>query len=363
MLVPFAAPGDLASVRIRKIGRRLCEGEIEELLEASPDRREPLCGVFGACGGCQLQHLSRPAQLLAKVESVRDCLRRVGGIPWSGAIPIETGPEFGWRSRTELQAAPGTAQIGYFRARSREVVPVDDCPILVPELRAELGRLSRASGAVPGDPTRIALAAGDDGEIARGEGCARQRVLGVDYSFRAGSFWQGNRGLLETLVRRACGEDRGQIAVDLYAGAGLFALQLAPRFATVHAVEADAGSAAMLVLNARGNGLSNIVAVGLGVEDWLARGAAPGRPDLVLLDPPRTGAGPAVVAAIARLEPGRITYVSCDPATLARDLRGFVELGFLIESIVALDLFPQSYHVEVVARLSRSPRGASPDAP
>lgn len=356
--MPCAAPGDLASVRIRRIGRRVCEGEIETLLEASPDRREPHCPVFGACGGCQLQHLARPAQLEAKVESVRDCLRRIGGIPWSGAIPIETGEEFGWRSRTELHVDRGTARIGYFRPRSRDVVPIDDCPILVPELREEVRRLAASPGS-----SRIALAAGDDGEVARGGELARQRVLGVDYAFRADSFWQGNRALLEGLVRCAVGEDRGRTAVDLYAGAGLFALQLARRFETVHAVESDAASAAMLVENARANGQANVRAVGQDVEGWLARVEAPRRPDLVLLDPPRTGAGPAVIAGIARLEPGRITYVSCDPATLARDLRGFVERRFDIESIVALDLFPQSYHVEVVARLARTLPGASPVAP
>lgn len=319
--------------------------------------------MFESCGGCQLQHLARPAQLLAKVESVRDCLRRIGGIDWSGAIPIEAGEEFGWRSRTELQVDRSTSRIGYFRARSRDVVPIEDCPILVPALREEVRRRSSAREAASDGASRMQLAAGDDGQIARGGERARQRVLGIDYDFSADSFWQGNRGLLETLVRRACGEDRGRVAVDLYAGAGLFALQLAHRFEIVHAVESDSGSVASLVENARANGLAQVAAVARDVEDWLARGGAPSRPDLVFLDPPRAGAGPEVVAAIARLEPGRITYVSCDPATLARDLRNFVLRGFDIESIVALDLFPQSYHVEVVARLARTPPEASPDAP
>lgn len=350
--MPFAAPGDLARVRIGRIGRRICEGEIEALLERSPDRREPRCAVFGACGGCQLQHLARRAQLEVKVLNVRDGLRRIGGISWPGEIPIESGQEFEWRSRTELHVDPRTAKVGYFRTRSQNLVAIDDCPILVPALREEVRRLASAPAVLGNGPDRIALAAGDDGSVVRGEERAHQRVLGVDYLFRADSFWQGNHPLLETLVRSACGEDRGRVAVDLYAGAGLFALQLARRFETVHAVELDAASGAVLVENARANAAANVRPAALDVETWLLGSTAPRRPDLVLLDPPRIGAGPAVIAGIAALEPGRITYVSCDPPTLARDLRDLVQRGFRIESIVALDLFPQSYHVEVVARLA-----------
>jgi len=360
--VPFAAPGELASVRIRRLGRRIGEGAIEAILEASPDRREPACAVFGVCGGCQLQHLAREAQLRAKVGVVLDCLRRIGGIAWTREIPIEAGAELGWRSRTELHVDRATSRVGYFRPRSRDVVAIDDCPILVPELRKEVRRLAAAPPAAPGSGT-IALAAGDAGAIARGEEQARQRVLGIDYAFRADGFWQGNRGLLETLVGRACGTDHGRVAVDLYAGAGLFALQLARRHGTVHAVEANAASAAMLAENAGANAIANVRVAGTEVESWLEGPGAPSRPDLVLLDPPRSGAGPAVVAGIASLEPARIAYVSCDPATLARDLRDLLGRGFEIESIAALDLFPQSYHVEVVARLVPGTPGASPLSP
>ena len=359
--MPYAAAGDLARVRVSKVGRRICEGTIEALLEPSPDRREPACPAFGACGGCQIQHLSRPAQLAAKVEAVRDCLRRIGGIAWPGEIGIEAGPELGWRSRTELHVDRATGEIGYRRARSHDLVRIDDCPILVPPLRDEVRRIAAVAGGAASGDARIALAASDDGRIVRGEARARQRVLGVDHSFRADSFWQGNRTLIDALVRRAVDDDRGRVAVDLYAGAGLFALQLARRFETVLAVEAEAASAALLRENARGNGILNVQVAESDVGGWLREVGALERPDLVLLDPPRAGAGPAAIAGIAAMEPARITYVSCDPATLARDLRDLASRGYELESIGALDLFPQSYHVEVVARLApRRPR-ASPD--
>lgn len=358
--MPFAAPGDLARVRIDRTGRRVDQGAIEALLEPSPERREPACPVFGACGGCHLQHVTPRAQLAAKVEAVRDALRRIGRIPWPGEIPIDAGAEYGWRSRTELHVEPG--RVGYFRAHSRELVPIDDCPILVPALRAEVRRLAASPPDAGPESGRMALAAGDDGEVARGEEPFRQRILGLDYRFLASAFSQGNRALVETLVRRATAGSRGSSAVDLYAGAGLFALALAGSFALVHAVESEASAARLLVENAAANRIGNVRAFAGSVERWLRDGETPASPDLVLLDPSRAGAGPEVVAGIAALDPARVAYVSCDPTTLARDLADFLARGFVIESIVALDLFPQSYHVEVVAHLERA-RPATEDAP
>jgi 23S rRNA (uracil1939-C5)-methyltransferase len=335
------------------------EAVIIEVLEASSSRRRPVCAVFGACGGCQLQHLDRSVQLAVKVDVVRDCLRRIGGIDWLAPIQIDAGEEYGWRSRTELHVDAVSGRPGYFRSRSHEIVPIDDCPILVPSLRDWVrDPLPRASTST-NTTGALALAVGDDGRVARGAESVDQRVHGLDFRSRADAFWQGNRSLIETLVSRAVENEGGEIAIDLYAGAGLFSLSLARRFAAVHAVESDPACAALLSHNARANGIENLHPFASSVEAWLASGAAPTRPDLVLLDPPRAGASAAVIERLLEIEPGRIVYVSCDPATLARDLRLFLELGrgqgIGIESIDALDLFPQSYHVEVVARLALRP--------
>jgi 23S rRNA (uracil1939-C5)-methyltransferase len=364
LLVPFSAPGDRLRVRIRDragtSGKKVLHASIETVIEPSPSRREPVCRHFGVCGGCQLQHLSRESELRAKAEFLRDCLRRIAGIRWEEEIVVASGPEYGWRSRVSLHVSGSRA--GFFRAGSHEIVPIEDCPVLVTPLRDLVRALASGATAIPEEATELALVAGDAGEIAAepalsiagARESARQRIAGLDFEFRPGSFSQANRTLVESLVDRAVGGRGGSTAVDLYAGAGLFALPLARRFQTVHAVEADAVAVRSGRENTRRNRIDNVRYHESDVAEWLASFGASLRPDLILLDPPRTGAGRGVVEGILDSAPREIVYVACDPATWARDLRRFVDGGCELRSVEALDLFPRSYHVEAIARLARA---------
>lgn len=372
VFVPFAAPGERARIRIVSVERKFARAVIEELLEASPARRTPPCRYFGVCGGCQLQHLSYPAQLEAKVNFIRESLRRLGGIAWEEPIEIVSGPEFGYRSRAELKVARDTWEdphIGYYQAGSQQLCEVEECPILLPAANRELQRLHKQASQVPDDATRIFLTVGDDavlatpgtGENARAEeidalGTVTQHIAGMDYQCGVRSFFQGNRLLVKELVRVAVGEASGRVAVDLYAGVGLFSLQLAKRFEQVCAVEGNRLAAAHGSHNARLNGLHNVGYEPISVEAWLKYKSAEWmRPDLLLLDPPRAGVGPQVVDRLATLEPAAITYVSCDPATLARDLKLLAAKGYRPASVTAVDMFPQTFHVETVVQLGRIP--------
>jgi 23S rRNA (uracil1939-C5)-methyltransferase len=346
VFIPFAAPGDRVGVRIVEERRNFARGEIVEILAPGPARRAPRCRHFGVCGGCDLQHVAYEAQAEAKAGFVRESLRRLGGIDWPGEIPVRTGPEFGYRTRTQLQSSAG--RVGYFRAGSHEVVAIGQCPVLVPELEA----LAVATRARDLDGP-IHLAAGDAVAVVAAPGArVHRRIGGFDLEFGAAAFFQGNRFLAETLVREATSGVCGRLAVDLYAGSGLFTLALAPAFGEVLGIESDRPAAAQGMENAGLNGATNVRFVAADVAAWLARNAA-ARPDLVLLDPPRAGTGPLVANAIAALAPPAIHYVSCDPATLARDLRVLVGAGYEIRSVVAVDLFPQTHHVESVVRLAR----------
>jgi 23S rRNA (uracil1939-C5)-methyltransferase len=201
----------------------------------------------------------------------------------------------------------------------------------------------------------VTPATGEQGRSAEIDalGTTHQRIAGVDYGFGVRSFFQANRLLVEEMIRVAVGQARGKLAVDLYAGVGLFTLQLAHRFEQVYAVEGNRAAAAHGLENARANGLSNVRYEAISVEAWLKyKAAVLPRPDLVLLDPPRAGAGAQVVERLAALAPPTITYVSCDPATLARDLRLLAGAGYRISSLTALDMFPQTFHVETVAHLN-----------
>jgi 23S rRNA (uracil1939-C5)-methyltransferase len=204
------------------------------------------------------------------------------------------------------------------------------------------------------------MAAGDSGvsfEPALGSlpGAALWRTVNdAVYTFSASTFFQGNANLLERLVNEAIGESSGDLAIDLYAGVGLFTVPLSRRFRRVIGVEADAATAKLARENISANKGANVEFHNSKTEVWLAQfgeaGAPP--PDLILLDPPRTGAAESIAHMVAA-KPARITYVSCDPTTLARDLRQLIDSGYEISRISAIDLFPQTYHVETVAHLER----------
>lgn len=370
VFVPYAAPGDRLVIRLVQIARKYARGVIEEILSPSPARRDPPCRYFGDCGGCQLQHLQYTAQLEAKREFLRESLRRLGGIEWGDEIPVRAAAEFGYRSRAEIKIArdeSGETRIGYFRAGTHEVCEIEDCQLLLPAAGRELQRLRAEKALLPKDATRVYLTAGDEGVLVTpgtGEGArqaeydalgtARQRIAGFEYEFGVRSFFQVNRLLVEELVREAIGEARGKMAFDLYAGVGLFTLQLSGRFEQVYAIEGNHMAASHGVRNLRANQVSNARFEATSVEAWLKnRTAGLPRPDFILLDPPRAGAGQQVIERITALGPRAISYVSCDPATLARDLRALIDRGYRLKSLVALDMFPQTFHLETVAQLEK----------
>ncbi|MGH9843756.1 MAG: class I SAM-dependent RNA methyltransferase [Blastocatellia bacterium] len=368
VFVPFAAAGDRLRVRIVECERNYARGVIEEILAPSPARRTPPCPRFSVCGGCHLQHLDYPAQLEAKVSFVRESLRRLGKIEWDGEIGIRSAEEFGYRSRAEIKVAhdeAGRPRIGYFRAATQEVCEVESCPVLLPAADRELQRLHAEPSLIPNDATRVFLTVGDDevivtpanGENGRADefdslGTAHQRIADVNYGFGVKSFFQGNRLLVEELLDAAIGDAHGRLAIDLYAGVGLFSLQLAKTFEQVCAVEGNKTAANHGIENARANGVTNVRYEPISVEAWLKyKSHESPRPDLVLLDPPRAGAGVLVIERLAALAAPRMAYVSCDPATLARDLRMLLDYGYRLDSITALDMFPQTFHVETVVQL------------
>lgn len=374
VFIPFTAPGDRARIRIVETSRNFARAVIEELLVPAPVRRPPPCPHFGVCGGCQLQHLNYAAQLEAKAEFVRESLRRLGGIEWTGEIVTRAADEFGYRSRAEIKlqrSDDDQVRIGYFRVGTHEVCPVNDCPILLPAANRELHRLHAEPTLIPHGATRVYLTAGDDGVVvtpATGAGdkahevdalgTAHQRIAGFNYSFGVRSFFQSNRLLVEELVRTVVNERSGTLAVDLYAGVGLFSLPLARRFTQVIAVEGNRLAANHGVENARANHVTNVRCDAISVEAWLKYKAAEQPcPDLVLLDPPRAGAGAVVIERLAALAPPQLVYVSCDPATLARDLKLLTAYGYELKAVMVLDMFPQTFHVETVAELGLTADG------
>jgi tRNA/tmRNA/rRNA uracil-C5-methylase (TrmA/RlmC/RlmD family) len=359
IFVSLAAPGDKVRVRIREKKGKVAFAEIIEIIEPSDKRAKPLCPYFGTCGGCDFQHLSYEAQLEAKAAIVKDCLTRLGKINYEKDISIIGSPkDYRYRSRAQWHLDPIRQKMGYFKRHSHSIVDTEICPILLPKLeetledfRANLNwkefysELPEIETATAGDAVSIYSAE----LIERTEDIVFQAVSGEKYFYNAESFFQGNPFLIDSLVNIAIENAEGKIALDLFCGVGLFSLPLARKFEKVYGVEANPKAIHYARRNAEYARLSNVEFFVESVGEWLAENDS-ANPEFVLLDPPRAGAEKETIESLLRIKPKEISYVSCDPATLARDLRKLTE-SYSIENIVALDLFPQTHHVETVARL------------
>lgn len=360
VFVPFTAPGDRVTVVLEPGGSRFARGRVLSLRGPGRSRTDPLCAVFGSCGGCAWQHVDYAAQLAAKRTILRDALSRIGGLVQDALPDVVACPSpYGYRARTRVVVAHG--RVGYRRRRSRAVCATARCPVLVPALDDALAALATHPPAGDGE---WELAAGTDGDvrvtplagpIPRGPRLALQ--AGGDRIERTpGVFAQSNVFLMDALVASVLeAAGRGEEALELFAGAGFFTLGLARRFLRVTAVEGDPVAAQDLADNLARAGLGNVRVEAASVEGALeARKKRPGWPDVVILDPPRTGLPRGVPGLLAALGASRIVYLSCDPATLARDLSALAHQGYALRLARGFDLFPQTPHLEALAVMERT---------
>lgn len=378
IFVPRAAPGDVVEARITARRPSYARAEIERIVTAGPSRREAPCPYYDECGGCHLQHIEDEQQLGLKAAAAAETLRRLGGIDPAQlkACRFEEPVgerQWGYRLRAQLHSDPhsdGSVGVGLRRRRSHDLVPIDRCPVLAPALEARLSDLPQLLGAAVSAsrplPRRFSLATDGldegDGVVAAPPleglpgGVLELELLGRRLTYDARCFFQAHGGLLEPLAASAVGSFEGDAAVELYAGIGFFTVGLADRYQSVTAVEGQPVAARYARNNLRRNGLRHCRVERAAVESWVdgKAGGAGLRPglDRVLVDPPRVGLAWNVRRDLLRAAPTRLTYVSCDPATLARDL-GELTRGFDLESISFFDIFPQTAHLETVVQLRR----------
>jgi 23S rRNA (uracil1939-C5)-methyltransferase len=355
ILTPFVLPGEVVRVETERAKNDLWRGRLLEVLQPSPSRITPGCPYFQRCGGCQYQHIDYPFQLEQKREILREALQRVGKIEFPGDIGAISGEPWQYRNRVQLHIECGA--VGYFAQGSRDLCAIDHCPIASPKLNETVGQIKtqRAATAVEFFSNEADVQVNVLDRVPRGELTALAS-LGVTTPVEYGgfqvsrnSFFQVNRFLIDRLVECAAGNAQGNWAVDLYAGVGLFSAKLAERFSKVTAVESGGSAFRDLTHNFRHFGSSE-APVNANVEDYL--GGLQETPDFVLADPPRAGLGKTIVRELARIRAPRLTIVSCDPATLARDLQGLLAENYHIDKITLVDLFPQTFHLETVVELS-----------
>jgi 23S rRNA (uracil1939-C5)-methyltransferase len=396
VFVPFVLEGESieGSVVAEKPG--FARGHADHIRQASPHRTAPQCPYYASCGGCQYQHSSYEHQLEIKAAILEETLRRIAKIELGVDLVVHPSPAWNYRNRVRLRITgkPEFA-LGYYRFNSQDLLPIEQCPISSPLLNraiATLWNMGR-TGNLPveleeveifanaeDDQLLVELYGNGSPQSAAGEavksslpeavgvvwfpsahhtrtppehpswtiGSRELRYKTQHFSYRvsAGAFFQGNRYLTDELIRIVTEGCAGTLALDLYAGVGLFSAVLSGNFAEVFAVEPSAASFADL----QSNSPPNVKAVRSTSERFF-EGARKLQPDLIVVDPPRSGLGKAVIGGLERLRARSIVYVSCDPATLSRDLRTLVGAGYSIDEAHLVDLFPQTFHIESVFRM------------
>ena len=396
VFVPLGLPGERARVRIVEEKRSYAAVEVEQILAPAPERIAAPCPHFGTCGGCQYQHADYDAQLRYKQAILRETLER-GGVPAREEIDMLAGNPWAYRNRIRV-AFDAEGNPGYRGRRSHGVIPIAECPIAAPVLvsaairavelykafaparrAAELSLFCDAeetsilasvysAGAAqvplvdyfdivrqipelggvelveqyPGQPPRTVAQSG--------AASLNYRAAGFDYRVDHGAFFQVNRWLVDALVERVAAGRGGALAWDLFAGVGLFARPLTACFDRVVAVESAPAATAALAHNLSGGRAS---AVASATHDFLRRNRRSQQPDLIVVDPPRTGLGAETTALLGEIAAPALVYVSCDPATLARDLRALTASGYAVERLTLADLFPQTFHLETIVDLRR----------
>ena len=396
VLVPRVLPGERVEVETVRIAKGVVHARPLRILEAAPERITPPCRYFGQCGGCHYQHLDVERQLCWKVEIVRETLQRIGKITWDREIRIHQANPWNYRNQAQLKmmtVESGEVALGFFAAESHQLVPIEECLILSPRLNGVLGQLrqpqwlERLRGCTEvellandqDDRVRITLygnlETGDSETLADellrqidgtasvvfqegrgvrvfGETGFTYQVGEFKYRLSAGAFFQSSRYLLPELVKSVTDAGPGRLALDFYAGVGLFTLPLAQRFGQVIGVESHPAAVSDLQANAEVHGLRNVRPIHQTTSDFLRRFAQKD-PDLVVLDPPRCGVGVPTLKHLLDLRPRHVHYVACHPPTWARDLACLLAGGYRLEDVEMFDCFPHTYHIECLARLVR----------
>ena len=398
--MPFVLEGEQAEAALTEQKPGFARARVEKIVQASKWRVEPRCPYFLRCGGCHYQHASYEHQLQIKAAVLKENLRRIAKLELESELEIHPSPAWNYRNRTrfKIQTSPQFA-VGYYRFGSHELLPVEECPISSPLINCAvtaLWEMGRAGKMAEGILELELFANAEDSELLIEAYCAptidksaaeqwtqdaRQalsEIVGAvvfigrntlqpelwvvagakeltyntahaPYRVSAGAFFQVNRHFTDELVRVVTEGRSGTTALDLYAGVGLFSAVLNREFERVIAVESSPTSYADLLYNSA----ANVKGVRAMVEQYLENAGGKLHPDFVVVDPPRAGLGEGVIRNLVKLAAPRITYVSCDPATLARDLRALLQSGYRVEQAHLVDLFPQTYHLESVFHLVR----------
>jgi len=357
-------PGEEVLAEVVRLHRNYATARVVEVVVPSSQRVEAPCPYFGPCTGCQWQHIRYEYQLELKRRMVREAMERVGGMADAPVAPVVPAPEpLGYRNHARFTVGPeGT--LGFVNRESRRFVPIDRCLLMHPWINQALSQLQGCCGETTQLSIRYGINTGQwllqpalqasQAPLASGQKHYEEALYGKCFRISASSFFQVNTAQAEQLaelVRERLALAGQELVVDAYAGVGTFAVLVAPFAGKVIAIEESASAIQDAVVNIQG--LHNVELAQAKTEELLE--SLPQAPDVLVLDPPRTGCHPAALRAILLRPPRRIVYISCDPQALARDLRVLCRGPFILEEVLPIDLFPQTHHIECIATLSHNP--------
>jgi tRNA/tmRNA/rRNA uracil-C5-methylase (TrmA/RlmC/RlmD family) len=368
VMVPFTLPGEKVRVRVFRNHKNYSEADLLAVLTPSPHRIDPKCPLFGRCGGCQYQHLTYAEQLVWKRQQVEELLKYMAGVEFP-VLPVIGSPrEFGYRSKltphfkawSREQAAGEPAPIGFLKQGTRfDIIDVPQCPIATPEINAKLPevrektRARLAAGEYKRDATLL-LRHAQEGVITDYDAVIHEKIGALKLHFLARDFFQNNPFILPAFtgyVREQAAGSGAKFLVDAYCGSGLFALSCAPSFEKVTGIELSETSIKFATENAAANGITNATFQAGDAAQIFAGLAFPPADTAVVIDPPRKGCDESFLGQLFAFGPRAVVYVSCDPATQMRDLKGFLAAGYRLTAVQPFDLFPQTRHLECVITL------------
>jgi 23S rRNA (uracil1939-C5)-methyltransferase len=348
VFVPRTAPGDIVEADVVDRKKDYATAMLKQILEPSPDRQTPYCPNYETAGCCHWQHIQYARQVEYKEAIVRESLTRLGHLHWDREIKRVTGPDRNYRMRATFHVIHG--QLGFIREKTHTIIPIRACASLVPELNQFIGTVDASAARevhALSAPEVVASFILNDGTTQR-MGRATVHVDGFQYRVTADTFFQANRFLLGSFINEVIdqAEPASKNVLELYAGTGFFSIPLARLAKEVIAIESSGAA----VRQARENATTNktpLTAVEGQVDAMLQSSDL--KPDVVILDPPRTGCGVKAAEQIATLKSHRIVYISCNPSTFAREAAVLVKQNYELRRLTLLDQFPNTYHIETVA--------------